>query len=134
MQCNSTRFTNGCILNFLGFIKNYPACRPAACKKFKQSQLGISTAKIPIYVASLFKSFSHVTLSAPSDLSFLPELYAIEYALRYINEASSLLQNFELRVIHSGTNVSIVSLLFLEPFEPNLVCCNLSLKQGFKLF
>ena len=40
MQCNSTRFTNGCILNFLGFIKNYPACRPAACKKFKQSQLG----------------------------------------------------------------------------------------------
>ena len=40
MQCNSTRFTNGCILKFLGFIKNYPACRPAACKKFKQSQLG----------------------------------------------------------------------------------------------
>ena len=28
-------------LNFLGFIKNYPACRPAACKKFLQSQLGL---------------------------------------------------------------------------------------------
>ena len=42
MQCNSTRFTNGCILNFLGFKKNYPACRPAACKKFKQSQRGRS--------------------------------------------------------------------------------------------
>ena len=27
-------------LNFLGFINNYPACRPAACKKFLQSQLG----------------------------------------------------------------------------------------------
>ena len=40
MQCNSTKFTNGCILNFLGFIKHCPACRPAACKKFQQSQLG----------------------------------------------------------------------------------------------
>ena len=39
MQCNSTRFTTGTLLNFLGFIKNYPACRPAACKKFQQSQL-----------------------------------------------------------------------------------------------
>ena len=27
-------------LNFLGFIKNYPACRPAAYKKLLQSQLG----------------------------------------------------------------------------------------------
>ena len=40
MQCNSTRFTTGTFLNFLGFITNYPACRPAACKKFQQSQLG----------------------------------------------------------------------------------------------
>ena len=40
MQCNSTRFTTGILLNFLRFIKNYPACRPAACKKFQQSQLG----------------------------------------------------------------------------------------------
>ena len=30
-------------LNFLGFIKNYPACRPAACKKLLQSQLGRTT-------------------------------------------------------------------------------------------
>ena len=29
-------------LNFLGFLKNYPACRPAACKKLLQSQLGSS--------------------------------------------------------------------------------------------
>ena len=29
-------------LNFLGFIINYPACRPAACKKFLLSQLGLS--------------------------------------------------------------------------------------------
>ena len=41
MQCNSTRFTTGNLLSFLGFIKNYPACRPAACKKFQQSQLGL---------------------------------------------------------------------------------------------
>ena len=41
MQCNSTRFTTGTFLNFLGFITNYPACRPAACKKFQQSQLGL---------------------------------------------------------------------------------------------
>ena len=27
---------------FLGFIKNYPACRPAACKKFLRFQLGQS--------------------------------------------------------------------------------------------
>ena len=40
MQCNSTRFTTGTLLNFLGCIKNYPACRPAACKKFQQSRLG----------------------------------------------------------------------------------------------
>ena len=40
MQCNSTNFTTGTLLNFLGFIKNYAACRPAACKKFQQSQLG----------------------------------------------------------------------------------------------
>ena len=39
-QCNSTRFTTGRLLNFLGFIKKYPACMPAACKKFKHSQLG----------------------------------------------------------------------------------------------
>ena len=32
-------------LNFLGFIKNYPACRPAACKKLLQSQLGKSLIK-----------------------------------------------------------------------------------------
>ena len=30
-------------LNFLGFINNYPARRPAACKKFLQSQLGYGT-------------------------------------------------------------------------------------------
>ena len=30
-------------LNFLGFINNYPACRPATCKKFLQSQLGNET-------------------------------------------------------------------------------------------
>ena len=41
MQCNSTRFITGTLLNFLGLIKNYPACRPAACKKFQQSQLGL---------------------------------------------------------------------------------------------
>ena len=46
MQCNSTRFTTGTLLKFLGFITlflflgNYPACRPAPCKKFQQSQLG----------------------------------------------------------------------------------------------
>ena len=40
MQCNPTRFTTGTLLIFLGFIKNYPACSPAACKKFQQSQLG----------------------------------------------------------------------------------------------
>ena len=40
MQCNSTRFTTWITLNCLGFINNYPACRPAACKKFLQSQLG----------------------------------------------------------------------------------------------
>ena len=39
MQCNSTRFTNGCTLNFLGFIKKITF---AACKMFKQSQLGVS--------------------------------------------------------------------------------------------
>ena len=33
------RFTTGTLLNFLGFIKKYPGCRPAACKKFQQSQL-----------------------------------------------------------------------------------------------
>ena len=43
MKCNSTRFTNGCILKFLGFIKHYPACRPAAFKTFKQSQLGLAS-------------------------------------------------------------------------------------------
>ena len=30
-------------LNILGFINNYPACRPAALKKFLQSQLGKSS-------------------------------------------------------------------------------------------
>ena len=34
-------FTTGTILNFLGFIKNYPVCRTAACKKLQQSQLGL---------------------------------------------------------------------------------------------
>ena len=42
MQCNSTRCTTGTLLKFLGFIQNYAACRPAACKKFQQSQLGKS--------------------------------------------------------------------------------------------
>ena len=40
MQGNSARFTTGTFLNFLGFITNYPVCRPAACKKFQQFQLG----------------------------------------------------------------------------------------------
>ena len=30
MQCNSTRFTARTLLNSLGFVKNYPAYRPAA--------------------------------------------------------------------------------------------------------
>ena len=41
MQGSFTRFFPARCLNCLGFIKNFPACRPAACKKFKQSQLGI---------------------------------------------------------------------------------------------
>ena len=40
-------------LNFLGFINNYPACRPAACKKFLQSQLWS-------FLSSFWHSFSDV--------------------------------------------------------------------------
>ena len=43
MQSNSTNFTGHSTvtsLNFLNFIKDYPACRPAAYKKFQQSHLG----------------------------------------------------------------------------------------------
>ena len=55
MQGNSARFTTGTLLNFLDFIKNYTACRPAACKKFQQSQLGwLITVLIPFSV--LFKN------------------------------------------------------------------------------
>ena len=42
MQCNSPSFNIRSSLSFLGFIKNYPACSPAACKKFLEFQLGYS--------------------------------------------------------------------------------------------
>ena len=48
MQCKSTRFTTEPLLNFLVFIKIYPACRPAACKKFQQSQLGTERARMTL--------------------------------------------------------------------------------------
>ena len=53
MQCNSTRLTTGTLLNFLGFIKNYPACRPAACKKFQQSQLWLAVYNMAEVLSSL---------------------------------------------------------------------------------
>ena len=39
MRVSFTRIFPARSLNFLGSIKNFSACRPAACKKFKQSQL-----------------------------------------------------------------------------------------------
>ena len=55
MQCNSTRFTTGSLLNFLVFLKNYPACRPATCKKFKQTQLGYVDDLNKIYNFPFFR-------------------------------------------------------------------------------
>ena len=34
------------LLNFLGFMENFPACRPGACKIFQQSQLGNRLTRI----------------------------------------------------------------------------------------
>ena len=46
LQRNFTKFTNGTFLNFLSLMRNYPACRPAVCEKFQQSQLRLSKCNI----------------------------------------------------------------------------------------
>ena len=59
MQAISTKFKEGTLLNFLGFIKKYPARRPATFKKFQQSQIGMKLLVIwilSITFRSLIKS------------------------------------------------------------------------------
>ena len=40
MQGSFTRFFPAGSLNFLGFLKSFPACIHATCKKFMQARLG----------------------------------------------------------------------------------------------
>ena len=60
MQGSFTRIFPARSQNFLGFIKNFPACTPAACKKFKQSRLGWK------HVISFLKLFENL-LFKPKD-------------------------------------------------------------------
>ena len=48
MQCNSRKLTTATLLSFLGIIKNYPACKPAAYKRFQQPQLGSRVTKVDL--------------------------------------------------------------------------------------
>ena len=70
-----------------------------------------STDDIPIYIASLFEPSALIgSIDSPirvdEFLTNFVELYDMEYALRYINENTSLLPGFELRVVHRFTEVS----------------------------
>ena len=67
-----------------------------------------SHSRTPIYVASLFNPFSSVTASSPDNLPYIPELFALEYGLRYINDVSEYLDGYELRVIHRDTEVNSI--------------------------
>ena len=80
-----------------------------------------ATGKIPIYVASLFKSLSGYDFYSSSHVQELLELYAMEYVLRYINEASYYLEDYELRVIHSETEVTKFCLFCSFKKETNLI-------------
>ena len=75
MQCNSTTFTAGCLLNFRFFIKNYPACRPAACKKFKPIQLGLESRALFCFPLTL-KFFWEVSENfVQKRLEYIPETF-----------------------------------------------------------
>ena len=64
-----------------------------------------SHSRTPIYVASIFSPLSMVFLTEPGNFTYLNELFGMEYALRFINDASHLLGGYELRVIHRESEV-----------------------------
>ena len=107
MQGNSTKFTNGCIQKFLGFMKkNYHACRPAACEKTQ----AVSTRVFKYFPIEkdLEKELDFYTKFEPKNL-----FHSIELSRRFLSNGTFLvLKYFSNKLSKNKGNLQMLRLLF----------------------